>query len=80
MFASELFDFVLIHDTQHRQRAGVVPGVIEQSHFSELRVALLGCNPDELVQALIAERRMRTQRHHEVELLCVVQNFNQRAE
>ncbi len=76
----KLLDFILLHDAQHGQRAGVVPVVVEQSDLCILCIAFLRCDTYKLVQALIAQGRVRTQRHHEIKLACIAQNLDQRAE
>ena len=54
--------------------------MVEQTHVPEARPPFVRADAHEPAQAFLGQRRMRPQRHHEIELADIVQDLDHHAE
>ena len=59
---------------------GIIPGMVEQPDVPESRLPFLRGDAHQPVQALLGQRGMRAEGHHEIELAGIVQKLDDHAE
>src|SRR5215207_5308649 len=80
VLSCDLPDLIPFDDPQGRQSRGRIPGMVQQANMLEPASALLRRDANQFMKALLAQRWMCPQRHHEIKLSCVMQNIAEQAE